>query len=655
MNEIGYIALILALVVSIYAVFAFSLGVRRQLPELIASARNSVYAVFGLVSLSVAVLLYALVNHDFRLAYVASYTSRDLSLFYLISGWWAGNDGSLLFWVWILALAATVVVRQKRNIGQELVPYATSVLMVVAAFFFFLLVAVANPFQKLSFVPADGQGLNPLLENPGMLIHPPTLLTGYALLAVPFAFAIAAMLSRRLGDEWIILARRWALIAWLSLGIGNVLGAWWAYVELGWGGYWAWDPVENASLLPWLTATAFLHSVMMQRRRGILKVWNMVLIIITFSLSLFGTFLTRSGILASVHSFSDTSLGIYFLVFIGLFLFGSLVLLYYRSDELKGEAEMESLVSRESTFLLNNLLLVGAAFAIFLGTVFPVITEAVRGVKITVGPPFFNQVNAPIFLAIILLAGICTLIGWRRASPKNLLHNFLLPVVLAVVLAIVLFIIGVREWYVLLAFFICSFVPFTIIYEWLRGTSARHRTRGENYLKAFWGLIGANRPRYGGYIVHLGIVLIALGVTVSSVYNIEKEATLTPGESMTIRSYTLTYDGKDSYETASKRVVSATVSVYQSGEFLGKMVTEKYFHKNYEQAVTEVAIRSTLVEDLYLIFVGEDQGNVSGATAFKVLVNPMVAWIWLGGAVVILGGLIAFWPQRRGLTGSARV
>jgi len=545
-------------------------------------------------------------------------------------------------------------VAQKRNTGQELIPYAASILMVVAAFFFLLLVVVANPFRKLGFVPADGQGLNPLLENPGMLIHPPTLLTGYAALAVPFAFAIAALLSRRLGDEWIVLARRWALIAWLSLGIGNILGAWWAYVELGWGGYWAWDPVENASLLPWLTATAFLHSVMMQRRRGILKVWNMVLIIITFSLSMFGTFLTRSGILASVHSFSDTSLGIYFLLFISIFLFGSLVLLYYRSDELKGEAEMESLVSRESTFLLNNLLLVGAAFAIFLGTVFPVITEAVRGVKITVGPPFFNQVNAPLFLAIILLAGICTLIGWRRASPKNLLHNFLLPVVLAVLLVIVLFITGVREWYALLAFLICSFVPLTIIYEWWRGTSARHRTRRENYLKAFWGLISANRPRYGGYIVHLGIVLIALGVTVSSVYNIEREATLKPGESMTIKNYTLTYGGKDSFETASKQVVSATVSVYENGVYLGNLVTEKYFHRSYEQAVTEVAIHSTLAEDLYLILVGENQGDTSGATAFKVLVNPMVSWIWLGGVVVVLGGLIAFWPEKRRLSGSAR-
>ncbi len=654
MNDIGYIALILALVVSIYAAVVYGLGGRRKLPELIDSARNSVYAVFGLASLSVVSLLYALVRHDFSLAYVASYTSRDLSPFYLISAWWAGNDGSLLFWVWILALAATVVVAQKRNTGQELIPYAASILMVVAAFFFLLLVVVANPFRKLGFVPADGQGLNPLLENPGMLIHPPTLLTGYAALAVPFAFAIAALLSRRLGDEWIVLARRWALIAWLSLGIGNILGAWWAYVELGWGGYWAWDPVENASLLPWLTATAFLHSVMMQRRRGILKVWNMVLIIITFSLSMFGTFLTRSGILASVHSFSDTSLGIYFLLFISIFLFGSLVLLYYRSDELKGEAEMESLVSRESTFLLNNLLLVGAAFAIFLGTVFPVITEAVRGVKITVGPPFFNQVNAPLFLAIILLAGICTLIGWRRASPKNLLHNFLLPVVLAVLLVIVLFITGVREWYALLAFLICSFVPLTIIYEWWRGTSARHRTRRENYLKAFWGLISANRPRYGGYIVHLGIVLIALGVTVSSVYNIEREATLKPGESMTIKNYTLTYGGKDSFETASKQVVSATVSVYENGVYLGNLVTEKYFHRSYEQAVTEVAIHSTLAEDLYLILVGENQGDTSGATAFKVLVNPMVSWIWLGGVVVVLGGLIAFWPEKRRLSGSAR-
>jgi len=625
MADIGYITLFLALAASIYSAIAFAFGARGKHPALINSARNGLLAVCGLVSISVAVLVYALLTHDFQIEYVASYTSRDLSLPYLF---------------------AAVVVLQKRDVGKILVPYASSIVMFTEAFFLILLLSVSNPFHKLPFAPAEGMGLNPLLENPGMIIHPPTLLVGYVAFTIPFAFAMAALLARRLGDDWLIAIRRWTLLAWLFLGIGNILGAWWAYVELGWGGYWAWDPVENAGLMPWLVATAFLHSIMMQRRRGMLKVWNMVLIILTFSLAIFGTFLTRSGILSSVHTFAESALGPFFLAFIGITLFGSLGLLYYRSEELKSEAEMESLVSRESTFLLNNLLLVGAAFAIFLGTVFPVISETVRGVKISVGPPFFNQVNGPIFLAIILLTGVCALIGWRRASIKNLLRNFLWPLVAALILVIVLFVLGIREWYALIAFPVCGFVLSTILYEWFRGTRARHRMRAENYLKAFWGLIGTNRPRYGGYIVHIAIILIAIGVIGSSFYELEKEVTLMPGESMTIKNYTLTYENMDRYETESKLVVTATLSVYNHGILKGTLTPEKYFHRTYEQPVTEVAIRTTLLEDLYVILIGWDE---DGTTAFKVLVNPLVNWIWIGGGVFILGGLVAFWPDQRRL------
>ncbi|MFC1847630.1 heme lyase CcmF/NrfE family subunit [Chloroflexota bacterium] len=395
MADIGYIALFLALLASIYAAISFAFGAKREHQALIESAKHGLLAACGLVSISVLTLLYALLTHDFSIEYVYLYTSRDLSLAYLISALWAGNDGSLLFWAWLLSIFATVMLIQKRDVSRALVPYASSIIMLTEGFFLILILFISNPFQKLGFIPPDGRGLNPLLENPGMIIHPPTLLAGYVGLTIPFAFAIAALLTRRLGDEWIIAIRKWTLLPWLLLGVGNILGAWWAYIELGWGGYWAWDPVENAGLMPWLVATAFLHSIMMQRRRGMLKVWNMVLIILTFTLSIFGTFLTRSGILSSVHTFAETSLGPFFLVFLGITLFGSLGLLFYRSEDLEGEAEMESLVSRESTFLLNNLLLVGAAFAIFLGTVFPVISEAVRGVKITVGPPFFQSGKRP--------------------------------------------------------------------------------------------------------------------------------------------------------------------------------------------------------------------------------------------------------------------
>ncbi len=647
MAHIGYIALLLALVAAIYSAIAFAFGARRRHTTLVHSARNGLLAVCGLISLSVAALLYALVTHDFQIAYVASYTSRDLSLVYLISALWAGNDGSLLFWAWLLSVFALVAVLQNRDTGRELVPYASSIIMVTEAFFLLLVLTVSNPFHELPSVPAQGMGLNPMLENPGMIIHPPAVLAGYVGFTIPFAFAIAALLTRRLGDEWIIAVRRWTLLAWLLLGIGNIIGAWWAYVELGWGGYWAWDPVENAGLMPWLVATAFLHSTMMQRRRGMLKVWNMLLIILTFNLAIFGTFLTRSGILSSVHTFSETALGPFFLAFISIALIASLVLLYYRRGELTGEAEMQSIVSRESTFLLNNLLLVGAAFAIFIGTVFPVLSEAVRGVKIIVGPLFFNQVNGPIFLAIILLAGFCALIGWRQASLKNLTRALLWPLMIALITAIVLFAIRIREWYVIAAFSVCSFVLTAILQEWFRGTRARHRMHAENYVKAFWMLIGANKPRYGGYIVHLAITLIAIGIIGSSFYDVEKEAILKPGESMTISGYTLAYEGIERYQTQSKEVVNARLSVYKQGKLIGELFPEKYFHRSYRQPVTEVAIRTTLLEDLYVILIGWDK---DGTAAFKVLVNPLVSWIWIGGGVLFLGGVIAFWPNRRELS-----
>ncbi|MFH1169672.1 MAG: heme lyase CcmF/NrfE family subunit [Chloroflexota bacterium] len=651
MADIGNIALFLAMVAAVYAAIAFIFGKRNRHPALLQSARNSLFAVCGLVTLSAGIILFALFTHNFQLEYVASYSSREMSAAYLLSALWAGNSGSLLLWAWILSIAAAVAMLQKRDNGRELVPYAAAVMMVTQAFFLILLLWVSSPFQKVPFPPADGMGLNPLLENAGMIVHPPTLLAGYVLFTVPFAFAVAALLTRRLGDEWLTTAKKWALLAWLCLGVGNVIGAWWAYVELGWGGYWAWDPVENAGLMPWLVATAFLHSIMMQRRRGMLKVWNMLLIILTFNLAIFGTFLTRSGIIASVHTFGESALGPFFLTFIAISLLGPLALLFRRSEDLKSEAEMESLVSRESAFLLNNLLLVGAAFAVFLGTVFPVITEVLQGVKITVGPAFFNQVNAPIFLAVILLAGVCTLIGWRRASMVNLTRQFLWPFVVALILLAALIIAGIREAYAFIAFPVCAFVISSILYEWFRGTRARHRTRHENYLKAFWTLLGANRSRYGGYIIHIAIILITIGVVGSSLYSSEKDATLKAGESMTIGKYTLTYDKIDQSQTQSKTVVVATLSVYNHGTLIGRLNPEKYLQKNFDQAVTEVAIRSTPLEDLYVILVGWDD---AGNTTFKVLINPLVSWIWFGGAALLLGGLIAFWPERRKLPTAAR-
>ncbi|MFC1954641.1 heme lyase CcmF/NrfE family subunit [Chloroflexota bacterium] len=398
--------------------------------------------------------------------------------------------------------------------------------------------------------------------------------------------------------------------------------------------------------MPWLVATAFLHSSMIQRRKGMFKNWNMVLIILIFTLSIFGTFLTRSGILSSVHAFSDTRLGPFFLGFLIITIVGSVGLLFWRRRELKSEVEMESLVSRESTFLLNNFLLVVAALAIFVGTVFPIISEAFRGTKITVGASFFNQVNGPIFLVIILLIGLCSLIGWRRSSNKNLVRNFLWPLLGAMIVAIILIVTRIGQVYATISFFLCSFVLFTILFEWFRGTHARHRTRKENYVKAFFSLIGANRPRYGGYIVHVAIIFITIGVIGTTFYSKETEAIIKPGETIEIGNYSLLYDKLDSYSTPNRYIVNATFIVSNNGKMVGELKPEKQFDKYY-QPVTEVALRSTLVEDLYVILLGWDEDET---TAFKVLVNPLVNWIWIGGGILLLGGLLGLWPDRQKLS-----
>ncbi len=640
MADLGYFSLALALVVALFSLLAALLGARGR-PELVAAARNGTFALLGLTSLASAVLAYAFLSHDFSLEYVASYSARGMSTVYTLAAFWAGNEGSLLFWSWVLALMAAIVLWQKPR--RDFLPYILAVVAVNQAFFLLLMLFVANPFVRLIFTPADGVGLNPLLENPGMLFHPITLLAGYAGFTIPFAFAIAALATGQVGEEWLRPARRYTLVAWLLLGVGNLLGAWWAYVELGWGGYWAWDAVENAGLMPWLAGTAFLHSAMIQKRRGMLKVWNMVLIIVTFNLCLFGTFLTRSGVVSSIHTFGISSLGPLFLGLISLSLFVSVFLLYRRLPSLKSEDKLDSLVSRESTFLINNLLLVAIAFATFLGTIYPAIYEAVRGVKVTVGPSFFNQVNGSLFLLFLLLMGICPLIGWRRATPRNLLRNLLIPAA-AAALVLVLLIIWTRTWYAVVGFVACAFVLAAILIEWSRGVRARHR-KGENYLTAFFRLLWGNRPRYGGYIVHVGIILIAVGVIGSSFYKVQAEASLNPGESFQIGKYTLKYEGMSDYPTEKKEVVSATLQVFNKGKPAGIMAPAETFHINYENPVSEVAIRSTPLEDLYVILMGWDQ--IGGLAAFKAYINPLMVWMWIGGFLFLLGTVIAIWPERR--------
>ena len=640
MADLGYFSLALALVVALFSLLAALLGARGR-PELVAAARNGTFARLGLTTLASAVLAYAFISHDFSLEYVASYSARDMSTVYTLAAFWAGNEGSLLFWSWGLALMAAIVLWQKPR--RDFLPYVMAVIAANVAFFLLLMIFVSNPFKQLPFTPADGRGLNPLLENVGMIFHPLTLLAGYSGFTIPFAFAMAALATGQVEEEWLRPARRYALVAWVLLGVGNIIGAWWAYVELGWGGYWAWDAVENAGLMPWLTGTAFLHSAIIQKRRGMLKVWNMVLIIVTFNLCLFGTFLTRSGVVSSIHTFGISSLGPLFLGFIFLSLLVPVILLYWRLPSLRSEDRLDSLVSRESSFLINNLLLVAIAFATFLGTMLPAITEAVRGVRVTVGPSYFNLVNGSLFFIFILLMGICPIVGWRRAIPRNLLRSLVIPVA-AATLVVVLLIIWTRTWYAIVGFGACALVLATILREWFRGVMVRHRKK-ENYFVAFFRLLWGNRPRYGGYIVHVGIILLALGVIGSSFYKVQAEASLNPGESFEIGKYTLKYEGITDKATEKKDVVSATIQVFNKGKPAGIMVPALTFHINYENPVSDVAIRTRPLEDLYVIFLGSDQ--TSGLAAFKAYINPLMVWMWIGGFLLLLGSVIAIWPERR--------
>jgi cytochrome c-type biogenesis protein CcmF len=519
-----------------------------------------------------------------------------------------------------------------------------------------MLLGGENPFERLSFTPPDGNGLNPQLQNVAMTIHPPTLYLGYISIAIPFAFAIAALLSRRLDTGWLHAIRKWTLISWFFLSIGITLGMWWAYVELGWGGYWAWDPVENASLLPWLTMTAFLHSVMIQEKRGMLRRWNMMLVIGSFLLSIFGTFITRSGIIASVHSFAQGNVGYFFLVFLVVSAIASYTLLYTRWPLLKADVQLESMLSREAAFLFNNLMLVGIAFSVLWGTLFPILSEWIRGEKITVGPPFFNKVNVPLGILLLALTGIGPLIAWRKASASNLRRQFLFPVGLGLTTGAVLAVLGIHNFYVIVSLTLAGFVLGTLTQEFYRGTRARHSMYQESYPYALIRLVGRNRRRYGGYIVHLGILTYFVAFC-GYAFKVDQEATLKPGESVAVRSpygheYTLTHLGVSQNEALNRVASTATMDVVKDGRKLGYLTSQKRQHFSQSgdlstrrptfEPSTEVGIRSTLQEDLYLVYAGSVDGTEEAV--YRVTIIPLVWWLWFGGGVLALGGLITMWP-----------
>ncbi len=642
MVDVGSLALAIAEVLALYAVAISLAGAYWRKADFVASGEHAALAVWGLSVIATAALLHALVAHDFNVEYVAHYSSSTLPLQYIIAGLWGGQSGSLLFWLLILTSMSAIVHLQNRHRNREFMPYVTAALMAIALFFISMLNFVTPPFQRLAFTPAEGQDLNPLLQNYWMTIHPPALYMGFVGCAIPFAFAMAALVTGKLGDAWIRTTRRWTLLAWFFLSMGNLFGAQWAYLVLGWGGYWAWDPVENAAFMPWLTCTALLHSVMIQEKKNMLKVWNMVLVILTFELTIFGTFLTRSGVISSVHSFTQSGLGPFFVSFLVGTSVVAVGLLLWRLPRLRSENELDSMLSRESAFLLNNLVLVGIAFAVFWGTVFPVISEAVRGVKITVGPPFFNKVAAPLGLILLFLTGAGPVIAWRRASVRNLQKSFLLPVSLGLVGGAILFAGGMRDFYALLSFSLCIFVLETVVMEFFRGARARQAMRGENPVTALLRLISKNRRRYGGYLIHVGVVMMILAITGTSAFKQEKQITVKPGDTFPMGRYTLRYDGVQPHETPHIAYLTAALAVLDNGRQVDVLRPEKRFYKKPEQPTTEVAIRSTLGGDLYVVLGSYD--DTSKMATIQAYVNPLVGFLWWGGLVLALGTAVTIWP-----------
>jgi cytochrome c-type biogenesis protein CcmF len=648
MENLGSLALLLALCLAVYAVAASVAGRLKRNPFLIHSAERSVYAICSLTTLASALLVYAFFASDFRLAYVAAHSNRTMPAMYKFAAWWGGQEGSLLFWSWLLSVYAAVAVFLNRRKHRDMMPYVTAILMATQSFFLVMNNFVVSPFQvlaqdKLVIAVPDGNGLNPLLQYPAMAIHPPMLFLGYVGFTVPFAFAMGSLITRQPGDSWIATTRRWTIVTWLFQSCGILLGASWAYAVLGWGGYWAWDPVENASLLPWLSATAFLHSVMMQEKKGMMKVWNMVLIASTFFLCIFGTFLTRSGVVSSVHSFAQSPIGKYFVVYLAVGIAATIYLILDRLDYLKSESQLESVISRESSFLFNNLILLASCFAVLWGTLFPVISEAATGEKISLDAAWFNRLMIPIGLFLLFLTGVGPLFAWRRTSADSLRRNFLIPGAVSLALIVVLFALGVRHFYALISFGFCLFVALTVVIEFYRGARAISAKNQMNLVRATVELTHRNTRRYGGYLVHMGIVLMFVGFT-GAAFNQDLTAQVTVGDHMKIGHYDLKVREIREGENENYAWHHAVVEVNKNGSFLGTLEPERRLYRSSNQGTSEVAIRRRVNEDLYLNFAGmSDDGSKAVIQAY---IFPLVGWIWIGALVLVFGSLVALVPAK---------
>ncbi len=675
MADLGYIALLLALVIAAYGTIVSIIGGLRRNDMLATSGRNALYVVAALATIAALALVYLLVTNDFSNEYVASHSERTLPLFYRISSLWGGQAGSLLFWAWMLGIYSAIMVAIEWPRQPRRGPYLVATLLGVMVFFLFISLFASNPFLRLwvlpdgtttgalfrpenasLFIPADGMGLSPLLQNYWMVIHPVFLYLGYVGLTLPMAFAVSSLASGQLDNGWVKNVRVWNLIPWIFLAIGILLGSQWAYLELGWGGFWAWDPVENASLIPWLTATAFLHSIMLQQQRGMLKVWNMVLAFLSFWLVIIGTFITRSGIIDSVHSFAISNIGPLFLGFIVFTFLGFLALLWYRLPQLQSDSQLDSMLSRESAFLYVNVLFVVAAIVTLFGTIFPIISEAVAGTKIAVSAPYFNKVDGPIFLAILVLMGIGPLLGWRRSSPAGLRKSLGPPIALAIAIGVAVFMFITHMWTPILAWSASGLVLGAILWEYYRGASARHKSTGESWPLALVRVMARNQRRYGGYIVHLGVVMIAIAIAGAMSFQFNLKTSLTLNESATLGGYTFTYTGIEQNRASNHDEVIAHVLVEKGDKVIANLRPSMNFYSSMGGQdmgpTTEVGLHTNLREDVYVVFNGfENNGDLA---AFEFFVNPLMLWMWLGGLTMIAGTAFALWPIPKRATRRVR-
>ena len=648
MASLGTFLLLASFVVCSYAAVMSVVGARRRSRRLIESGIGAFYLVCALMTAASAVILNAFMTEDYTIKYVAHYSDSVQPLFYRITSYWGGLDGSIMFWVFLLSVFGSIAVYVNRERYRELIPYVVATISTVQMFFLYLMVAHKNPFTTfLTAAPTDGEGLNPLLQNAYMAIHPPSLYIGFVGMTIPFAFGIAALVTGHLDDSWLRAVRRWTMFSWLFLSFGLILGMIWAYEELGWGGYWAWDPVENAALLPWFTATAFLHSVMVQERRSMLRVWNVVLVITTFFLTIFGTFMTRSGVVQSVHAFGDDPvLAKLFTGFMVAILIVSFGLVIYRLPLLRARNELDSWVSREAAFLVNNWVLLFAALFVLFATMFPTLSEALTGNRLTVAGPFFNKWMVPIGFIMLFLTGVGPLLAWRKSTLTNLRDSFVFPVSAAVVTAGALAAFGVRVWSSGLCFALSAMVFGTIIQEFWRGGNIRRKNTGTDIFTAIIGLVGRNKRRYGGYIVHLGIVLIFLGFAGNG-FKKDEQVLLKPGQQVTVGKYTIRNDGLKVNDDGQKQMTTAYLSIFEDGKQVDMLYPAKWAYRKHEQEpTTEVAIRRSFAEDLYIVLAFQPNDLATQTATLQIVVNPLVDWIWFGFGIMALGTGIALLPER---------